>query len=87
MANRTKLHNTITNALGDEFMNFVDRYTDKPWQWGGISSNPNITMEMIERHPDKSWNWVNISQNKNITIEIIERHPDKPWDWGGVVLQ
>ena len=37
------------------------KYSDKPWDWDWISSNPNITMEIIEKYPDKPWNWNFIS--------------------------
>lgn len=30
------------------------KYPEKPWDWDGISFNPNLTMETIEAHPDKS---------------------------------
>ena len=59
----------------------LNRFPDKPWNWKGISRNPNVTMDMIERHPDKPWHWDYVSLNPNLTMEMIERHPDKPWDW------
>ena len=59
----------------------LEKYPEKPWDWGGISSNPNITMEMIEKHPEKPWSWNGISYNPNITMEFIEKYPEKPWDW------
>ena len=57
------------------------KYPDKPWGWGNISCNPNITMDFIEAHPDKPWNWDYILANPNITMEFIEVHPEIPWDW------
>ena len=48
---------------------------------GGISCNPNITMEIIEKYPDKPWSWCHISDNPNITMEFIEKYPEKPWEW------
>ena len=63
--------NTLTYLL--------DKYPDKPWSYYmcGISSNPNITMEMIDKYPDKPWNWEYISKNPNITIEFIEKNINK----------
>ena len=29
-------------------LDIVEKYPDKPWDWGGISQNSNITMDMIE---------------------------------------
>ena len=46
------------------FWKFVLKYSDKPWNWGNISENPNITMEFIEKYPDKPWYWCEISRNK-----------------------
>ena len=62
-------------------MEIIKKNPDKPWDWDGISRNPNITMEMIENDPDKPWNWKYISINPNLTIEMIENNLDKPWDW------
>jgi len=31
----------------------LEKYPEKPWDWGGISSNPNITMEFIEKNINK----------------------------------
>ena len=38
-------------------MEFIEKYPEKPWNWGYISENPNITMEIIEKHPEKPWDW------------------------------
>ena len=57
------------------------KYPDKPWDWYGISSNPNITFDTILKYPDKSWNWNGISRNPNITFDIILKYPNRPWDW------
>ncbi len=48
----------------------VEKYPNKPWDWRGISWNPNITMEVIEKYPDKPWKWYGISRNSNITMEM-----------------
>ena len=62
-------------------MDFIEKYSNKPWDWKFISCNPNITMEIIEKYPNKDWNWSYLSGNPNITMEIIEKYPDKPWSW------
>ena len=56
-------------------------FPDKPWNWYGISQNPNITWDIIVANPDKPWNRDGISQNPNITWDIIAANPDKPWNW------
>ena len=42
---RTKLiNNELNYKRSVKFMEFIDKYPDKPWKWDGISRNPNITM-------------------------------------------
>jgi hypothetical protein len=36
---------------------------DKPWDWGGLSLNPNITFDVVLKNPDKPWNWGWLSRN------------------------
>ena len=66
------------------FMEIIEAHPDKPWDWEGISCNPNLTLEFIEAHSEKPWNWHGISRNPNITMEFIEAHPEKPWNWYGI---
>ena len=66
------------------FIELIEKYPDKPWDWFAISRNTNITMDYIDRHPDKPWNWWAISCNPNITIDYIDAHLDKPWNWNGI---
>ena len=41
------------------------KYPKKPWDWFGISQNPNLTMEFVENNLEKYlWNWCGISYNK-----------------------
>ena len=74
----------IEKEWTEYYWKFVEKYYDKPWNWYGISMNPNITMDIIEQHPDKPWDWESISFNQNIRIETILKYPDKPWDWTGI---
>ena len=63
-------------------MKLLEKYSNKPWDWEGISQNPNITVDFIEKHPDFYWDWYGISVNSNINIEkIIEKYPNKNWNW------
>ena len=53
----------------------------KPWNWIGLSRNPNVTMEYIDSHPDIRfanghsgeagipWDWDSLSRNK------FRKHP------------
>ena len=47
-------------------------FPDKPWDWGMLSSNPNITPKIVQENPDKPWNWYLLSANTNITPKIIQ---------------
>ena len=44
-------------------MNTLDlllkKYPENSWDWGqwGISSNPNLTMNIVNSYPEKNWNW------------------------------
>ncbi len=51
-------------------MELVEKYPEKPWNWDGISYNPNITMEFIEKYLNKPWDWEEISANANITLDL-----------------
>ena len=48
----------------------TEKYHGKLWDWWGISSNPNLTIEFIQKFPKKPWNWYSISRNMNkLTFE------------------
>jgi len=52
-----------------------------PWNYSGLSSNPNITWEIVQADPKKRWNYKFLSSNPNITWSIVQANPDKPWDY------
>jgi hypothetical protein len=64
----------------------LELFPEKPWDWGEILANPNITWEyMLSKLSEKmDGEWMNISRNPNITIEFIEKHPNKPWNWNNI---
>ena len=62
----------------------IQNNPEKPWNWNGISYNPNITFNIIRENPEKPWNWYNLSQNPNITWDIIQNNLEKPWNWDGI---
>jgi len=45
-------------------MKIVRENPDKPWNWGGLSWNPNITWRTVKENIDKPWNWNFLSENK-----------------------
>ena len=67
----------------------IELYPDKPWDWRGISSNPNITWEIIQASLDASrgildkyWNWECMSFNKFEKDKIIvTRNQKKAKRW------
>ena len=44
-------------------MEYVEKNPNKPWDWYGISQNPNVTMEFVEKNPNKPWSWGGMSYN------------------------
>ena len=53
--------------------------------WGYLSNNENITMDIIARYKDAYWNWCELSEHSAIIAAIMrgESPPDKSklWDW------
>ena len=46
-------------------MEFIENNLDKPWHWGIISKNKDLTLEHIEKYIDKDWDWDDfISKNE-----------------------
>jgi hypothetical protein len=45
-------------------MEFIQKYSNKSWDWSDMSLNPSLTIEIIDNFPNKPWNWELISQNK-----------------------
>jgi hypothetical protein len=42
-------------------IDLINLLPDKPWDWDGISCNPNITLEIIRDNSDMPWKWDDIS--------------------------
>jgi len=68
-------------SWNQHYFNFIDKHSIKPWNWGWLSKNRNVTWEIVEANPVKPWNWRWLSGNPTITWEIVEANPDKPWSW------
>ena len=63
------------------FFQFVLDNPTKPWDWCGLSSNPNITWQIVKENPTKPWNWWQLSFNPNITWQIVRENLNKDWNW------
>lgn len=70
------------NLMIGTVMKYIDKY---PWDWKGISANPNLILEWIQTYPNNPWNWSSISfYNKNTTTEWLPFLPNNlnRWDVG-----
>lgn len=52
----------------------IEQYSDKPWNYNGLSDNPNITFDYVIKKR-KPWNWKKLCQHPNFTIDEIKSHP------------
>ena len=51
-------------------LDFIEAHPEYPWDWSGVSWNPNLTMDFIEAHPEYPWNWDVVSRNPKITMDF-----------------
>ena len=69
----------IRNIIGKKLIKLVDYNPDKPWNWDGLSRNPNITWEIIKNNPEKDRsNYINSTPK----TQLVSRN--KFWDWYGL---
>ena len=82
---RTKVfREQVEKEWTEYFWKFIEDNIDKPWHWGCLSYNPNITFDIVQSYPNKPWSWYWLSRNPNITFDNVLAHPDKPWNWGNL---
>lgn len=67
----------------------VIEYKSLPWDWNGISCNPNINLDIIKKYPTNSlgdevplWNWHGVSRNSSVTFEMILDNPNDSFEFG-----
>ncbi len=36
-------------------MDIIQKYSNKTWDWDGVSTDPNITPEIVLNNPNKPW--------------------------------
>ena len=70
--------------MASTFFQFVCDNPTKDWNWGGLSSNPNITWKNVQENPTKPWSWYGFSANPNISWQIVQENPTKSWDWNAL---
>lgn len=70
----------------NDLIRLIEEFPDKPWDWGKLSANPNISLEYIESHPEFPWveftgsMWEGILANPNITMSYILNKTINKWD-------
>jgi hypothetical protein len=52
---------------------------DIPWDYGGVSENPNVNWSVVVNHPDLPWDYPSLARNPNITADIVSDNPNYPW--------
>ena len=58
------IHQSITDQYpSKQWFQYILNHPEYPWNWGGISKNPNLTMNMIEKYSAVPWNWHGVSAN------------------------
>ena len=65
-------------------MKIIEDNLELPWDWHGISDNPNITIDFIKRYNPDLFHWYALSLNKAITMDMVEQNLDLPWNWNGI---
>ena len=48
----------------DKLWEIIQFNYDKPWSYGMLSFNPNITWELVQTNNDRRWNYRGLSCNK-----------------------
>ena len=64
----------------------IRRYPDLPWDKGGLSQNPTLTIDDIQSLKIKNgkWNWNAISSR--ISLVDVRKNPHLPWNKVGLSL-
>lgn len=62
-------------------IDLIKAFPSKPWDWGYLSQNPNITVKDIIENPELPWDWNSMSWNINLTLQFILENIDKNWSW------
>lgn len=65
-----------------KFFKFVLANLDKDWDWGELSSNPEISFSDIKNNPTLPWSSDDVIENPNVSIdEYLVLYPDRSTDW------
>jgi hypothetical protein len=66
-------------------MDMLKSNINLPWDFKGLSENPNITIDIVKSNIHLPWNWKELSKNPNIlhrelTMDMVLSHHELPWD-------
>ena len=86
---RTRKFNWVTISA-NQFITMEDikYYTNIPWDFRGVSQNPNLNIYYVNLYFQQGRNldWNAISQHPKITMEDIQTHPHLKWQGKYVAL-
>ena len=74
----------IRERFQEQWFRYIKDNPDRPWDWGGLSSNPSITWKIVQNNPEKPWDWSRFSKNPSISWKFVQKNLDKPWYWNGL---
>lgn len=54
-------------------------HPELPWDYDGLSINPNMRMSYVLNNLNKDWDWYYLAKNSGILIEDFFEHQELPW--------
>lgn len=63
------------------YLQFVERFIDRDWDFGIISNHSFITFNFIMKYYDKDWNWTKLSRLRDLNLSYVKLLKHKDWDW------
>lgn len=75
------------NFSGNSFPHYshdFKRQAFRPWDFAGLSKNPNLDWKIISNNLDKPWDWYEISKLSFITLEVAISHIRAGWIWASI---
>ena len=82
--NRTRKYRTecfreqVEHEWKEKFWKFVEDNLEQPWDWRGLSANPNITFDIVLSHTEQPWSWKGLSGWARTISNVIFGLRDKP---------
>ena len=70
-----------SNLTWHEISFYTNNSPFTPFNYVGLSMNPNITWTIVQSNPGLPWSYEYLSMNPNITLEIVQSNPGLPWSY------